>query len=382
MQQYRDTDYAAVSAALHAREAKLLTQAMAERMIDAAAPEESYKTLLECGYAPLERCTLENVEHALSQARRELYREVSVLAPDKRIIELFQVKYDYHNAKLALKSKRTGEDVSRLAMDCGRFDAQKVLRGETSAVSAAMSRAMAQAESEAGHSGDVRMAELLLDRACYEEMSALAGETGSTFLKDYVALQIDAVNLRTLVRARRMGCEDDVLAAAMLPGGHIPAGQLKGARGDHLSSLTHGTPLDSAGELAAKLLDSGGGLTEFERACDDALMSYLQRARQRFGLPRPRARHLHRGKRRAGESRPPPHGEGELRHHLYHRTPRRADPRGDRAPARGCFARRHPHPGQGGEPRHRHSGRARGCGKGRRRGHFVKKEQKPYGKDR
>ena len=158
MQQYRDTDYAAVSAALHAREAKLLTQAMAERMIDAATPEESYKTLLECGYAPLERCTLENVEHALSQARRELYREVSVLAPDKRIVELFQIKYDYHNAKLALKSKRTGEDVSRLAMDCGRFDAQKVLRGETSAVSAAMSRAMAQAESEVGHSGDLRMA--------------------------------------------------------------------------------------------------------------------------------------------------------------------------------------------------------------------------------
>ena len=280
MQQYRDTDYAAVSAALHAREAKLLTQAMAERMIDAATPEESYKTLLECGYAPLERCMLENVEHALSQARRELYREVSVLTPDKRIVELFQVKYDYHNAKLALKSKRTGEDVSRLAMDCGRFDAQKVLRGETSAVSAAMSRAMARAESEVGHSGDLRMAELLLDRACYEEMSALASEMGSTFLKDYVALQIDAVNLRTLVRARRMGCEDDVFAAAMLPGGHIPAGQLKGARGDHLSSLTHGTPLDSAGELAAKLLDSGGGLTEFERACDDALMSYLQRARR------------------------------------------------------------------------------------------------------
>ena len=93
-------------------------------------------------------------------------------------------------------------------------------------------------------------------------------------------MQIDAVNLRTLVRARRMGCEDDVLAAAMLPGGHIPADQLRGARGDRLSSLTHGTPLDGAGELAAKLLDSGGGLTEFERACDDALMSYLQRARR------------------------------------------------------------------------------------------------------
>ena len=82
MQQYRDTDYAAVSAALHAREAKLLTQAMAERMIDAATPEESYKTLLECGYAPLERCTLENVEHALSQARRDCLLYTSDAADD------------------------------------------------------------------------------------------------------------------------------------------------------------------------------------------------------------------------------------------------------------------------------------------------------------
>ena len=74
MQQYRDADYAAVSAALHAREARLLTQAMAGRMIDADTPEESCKTLLECGYAPLESCTLEHVESALSQARTALYR--------------------------------------------------------------------------------------------------------------------------------------------------------------------------------------------------------------------------------------------------------------------------------------------------------------------
>ena len=168
MQQYRDADYAAVSAALHAREARLLTQAMAGRMIDADTPEESCKTLLECGYAPLESCTLEHVERVLSQARAALYREVSVLAPDQRIVEIFQVKYDYHNAKLALKAKRSGEEVSRLAMDCGRFDAQKVLRYESGALSAAMSRAMEQAEKEAGHSGDLRMAELLLDRACYE----------------------------------------------------------------------------------------------------------------------------------------------------------------------------------------------------------------------
>ena len=106
MQQYRDADYAAVSAALHAREARLLTQAMAGRMIDADTPEESCKTLLECGYAPLESCTLEHVERALSQARTALYREVSVLAPDKRIVEIFQVKYGAALRALARKREQ------------------------------------------------------------------------------------------------------------------------------------------------------------------------------------------------------------------------------------------------------------------------------------
>ena len=270
MQQYRDTNYAAVSAALHAREAHLLTQALSERMLEAPTAEESCKLLIECGYPPIEHCTLGEVEHLLALSRAELYREVAVLAPDKRLVELFQLKYDYHNAKLALKAKLTGEDVSRLVIGCGRYDAAALLRGERGMLSSRMGRAMAQAEKEA-EGGDVRAAELTLDRACFEEMSALAKETESDFLIGYVALQIDAINLRTLVRAQRMGASDELLSAA---------NQLKTARGDRLAELTRGSALSSAGELAAATLGGSGSLTAFERACDDALVRYLQRARR------------------------------------------------------------------------------------------------------
>ena len=274
MQQYRDTNYAAVSAALHAREAHLLTQALSERMLEAPTAEESCKLLIECGYPPIEHCTLGEVEHLLALSRAELYREVAVLAPDKRLVELFQLKYDYHNAKLALKAKLTGEDVSRLVIGCGRYDAAALLRGERGMLSSRMGRAMA------AEGGDVRQAELTLDRACFEEMSELAGATGNEFLIGYVALQIDAINLRTLVRAQRMGASDELLSAALLPGGHIPANQLKTARGDRLAELTRGSALSSAGELAAATLGGSGSLTAFERACDDALVRYLQRARR------------------------------------------------------------------------------------------------------
>ena len=56
MQQYRNTDYIRLSAALHAREARLLTHAMLARMLDAPTPEESWKTLSVCGFDALERC--------------------------------------------------------------------------------------------------------------------------------------------------------------------------------------------------------------------------------------------------------------------------------------------------------------------------------------
>ncbi len=284
MQQYRNTDYIRLSAALHAREARLLTHAMLARMLDAPTPEESWKTLSDCGYDALERCTMETVERALAQQRAALYRELRTMAPDTRAVEMFQLRYDYHNAKLALKGKCSGAEVSALAADCGRFDAGALLRGDASALPLPVRRAMVQAEREA-EGGDLRAAELTLDRACFKELAELAAGTGSEFAVGYAALATDAANLRTLVRIRRMGGGDELLRAALLHGGGIPVQALLSTRGGGLEELTRTGPLRAAGELAVPLLDGSGSLTDFERACDDALISYLQRARRTpFGI--------------------------------------------------------------------------------------------------
>jgi len=281
MQQYRDTDYAAVSAALHAREAKLLTQAMAERMIDAATPEESYKTLLECGYAPLERCTLENVEHALSQARRELYREVSVLAPDKRIIELFQIKYDYHNAKAILKAAAMGTSPDRMLMDMGRIGAAElktaVESGELDKLPGALPAAVAEAKSVLDTTRDPQLSDIVLDRWMYRDMAQVAEDTGSQFLRGYVETQIDAANLRALIRTLRMGKNADFLAGVLFESGTVEPAAILAAANHPAGGLneiygpTRFAQAAEAGEAALK----GGSLTEFEKRCDDAVSDYL-----------------------------------------------------------------------------------------------------------
>lgn len=275
--QYKDTDYLAVSAALHARTVQMLTREKLERMLDAPNAEDAWKIAVQCGYPELERCTLGAVEDALSAGRKKLYRELDALVPDHRVVELFAIRYDYHNAKVAVKAGEN--DRERLMIDCGRCPAKELAGGTMRSAPPALRRAVESAKELMAQEG-AQAVDLLLDRACYEEMSALAEETASDFLKAYVRLQIDAVNLRTLVRGIRMGRESEAIASALLAGGNVSVQRLSGARGNAIAELFHGSALEQAAELAPALLSGSGSLTELERRCDDALMETLRAARR------------------------------------------------------------------------------------------------------
>ena len=128
---------------------------------------------------------------------------------------------------------------------------------------------------------DPQLSDIVLDRAAYRDMADLAEATGSAFLRGYVAVQIDAVNLRTAVRTLRMGKGTDFLQGALLEGGDLsPDAVLKAASGGGtgLRELYGATRFRTAAEAGADAL-SGGPLTEFEKRCDDAVGDYLAGAR-------------------------------------------------------------------------------------------------------
>ena len=124
---------------------------------------------------------------------------------------------------------------------------------------------------------DPQLSDIVLDRWCYRDMAALAEETGSAFLRGYVAVQVDAVNLRTAVRTLRMGKGADFLLGALLEGGDLAPDAVakaasSGAAG--LRELYGATRFRDAAEAGAEAL-KGGPLTAFEKLCDDAVGDYL-----------------------------------------------------------------------------------------------------------
>ncbi len=280
MSHRKDTDYLAVSARIRAMENRLLTPERMDRMIDARDTEEAMKVLSECGYP--DAGTLDDM---LAQARAEVFQDMASAVPDPRLAEVFQLKYDYHNLKTILKSQAKELDPERLLLDGGRYGRKKLLedyrRENLGDYSDTFRRAADQAKKVLDGEQDPQKSDLVLDQACFAEMSALADRLDSDYLRGYVKLLVDVANLRTAVRVSRMGKEGDFLRQVLLPGGSVSEQLLANTRGEALGDAFQAGPLAEAAALGAKLAVPGGApLTDFEKACDDAVTDYLAAARR------------------------------------------------------------------------------------------------------
>lgn len=278
-------DYLYISGRIHAMENRILTRERMERMLDAATAAEAAKVLSECGYGEMSAVTPTELEQLLARQRVELFRELGNASPDPGLMDVFRMKYDYHNAKVLMKAEAMGRDGGGLLVDAGRYPVSRLEHdyheGDLSACSSAFAAAVAEAKEVLGRTGDPQRSDFVLDRAYYEELRSAAGAVGSKFLTGYVRLCIDAANLRSAVRAARMGKDMAFLQEVLLSGGNVDEAAVAAAalgEGD-LAALYQRSGLEEAGKLGAERLN-GGSMTAFEKACDDAVTRYLTQGRR------------------------------------------------------------------------------------------------------
>ena len=278
----KDTDYLVISARVRAMETGLLTRERMEQVLEARSDDEAAKILQECGYPDLDASRPESMDAALSAAREAMLADLGDSAPDAGYIDIFKLKYDYHNVKAVLKARAMGTDASRMLMDMGRVAAAELKdaleTGRLEDLPPMLAAAAAEAKEVLDTTRDPQLSDIVLDRWYYREMLQTAEDTGSAFLTGYVKVQIDAANLRALVRVLRMGKSGDFLHNVLFEGGDIPADAVeKAAATAGLAELYGPTRFQAAAEAGAEAL-KGGPLTEFEKLCDDAVNDYLSGA--------------------------------------------------------------------------------------------------------
>ena len=284
MSQINDVDYLFLSTRIKSLERNLLTKERMERMLEARSVDECAKVLAECGWPEMPHVGLDELDALLAQEREKTFQDLSSSAPDRRLLDVFKIKYDYHNVKTLLKAEAMGSDPARLLVDTGRVPVseltEKVRSGDFRGLPSILQDAISTAREVLGTTNDPQLADCALDRAYFADMAALARDSGSAFLEGYVRVSIDAANLRSVVRTLRIGKRAEFLKGVLFPGGNVDTGRILAAvsSGGSAEELFATSSLKEAAE-AGTAAPGGGSLPRFEKLCDDAVNSYLAGAK-------------------------------------------------------------------------------------------------------
>lgn len=288
-----DSRYAYAVGRIRVLETRLLDMAKLSRMVESKSADEALRILGETEYADLVSRVAGPHDYAQVTAGEltRVYSLMKKLLPDEALVDLFLIKYDIHNMKVALKAHFQGQNFDHLLIDTGLVPAklmtyvcqQEKLPGVPAQYYSFASAAARSYE----ESTDPKVIDVVLDRLQYSHTIAFAEQHGYTFLARLLASQADLANIKSLVRTKRLGRGRDFLAESLLAGGTMPqAAFLEAVTEDWPAIIGRfsSSPYRVVVEQGINALLESRGLTTLEKLSDGFLTALSRTARfQAFG---------------------------------------------------------------------------------------------------
>jgi len=225
-----NANYAYAVGRIRALENQLLRMIDFERLLETESAEAVLEELSDTDYGEhLTRIkNTSDFEFILNEELKKVYKLTSELSLDPEITNLFFLKKDLHNLKVLLKSKYVPTlAVEDYLIDLGLFSLSDlrnmVEKNDYSnfgnlTIQGAIKQAIRQFEL----THQAELIDYVLDAAIYELSLTTVREYRNTFLEKLFQLEIDTINLKTLVRFIVARKDKRYLKDVLIYGGDIP----------------------------------------------------------------------------------------------------------------------------------------------------------------
>ncbi len=220
-----DNEYLFSSSFLRAGEGIGTASGRTVRMLEASSAGQLYQTVAEVFQIPVPS----EEKHVFDAAFSDAVEKMRGAVPDASVYDPLLYKYDCTNIKLVLKCAVQGIRSFRDFYTCGTVSAAQMeenLQKDTAqGLPPAMTEATEAARQEYAKTGEVRCIDLLLDQACFADMSAAANAGNVPLIQKIVCMWADFANILTCLRIRRSGVSPEATRALMkrafVPGGQV-----------------------------------------------------------------------------------------------------------------------------------------------------------------
>lgn len=286
-------DYAFLSGLIKYLEIKMLDYTDMERMVDTENADSAFRVFNDTDYADniLDVETI-NYQQALDDDLKQV-KSLFEKHVDKNLLKFLFVKYDAHNIKLFFKEKYSKKDLYNAKSDLGMEDADKLrtyiqnlpnLDGKNSPnLDPEIKNIIIKTMEFIGAKPFPHRIDYIVDKAYFRLLTILAKKIKSKYIKNFLKLQIDIVNLKIFVRARLMEKPFEFVEKKFIESG--------GMESKFLKSL-YVKPLDEAIEFFKEhfghkelnyvfdhFKKDNGSFWRIEKALENLEMDYIKKAR-------------------------------------------------------------------------------------------------------
>lgn len=206
-------------------ENSLLTSEKLTRMVFADNVAEAIKVLTEGGYGA--GVSAENYDEILNEEEAKLSSFIAESMPPKSGMESFLIKNDYHNSKSLTKAKFMQEaNADYMLSPQGLIEIDKLkvaINSDNFAdLPVAMNRALTLIKTtQEKNTITPRQIDIILDKAMYEDIIAIAHKSKVNSIIKYWQCDIDFINITTFLRSRNIGKDYDFFAESFIVGGQL-----------------------------------------------------------------------------------------------------------------------------------------------------------------
>lgn len=286
-------EYTFAAAYIGSHVSKLMTWPDLLRLASCKDLPACENVLQEFGYGEAKELYDDDIEYFIRREQNKLFDLVYDTLPKRDELALCLYPFDYHNVKVCLKSEFLGiAPTEDYLVSTGHIEWKKLVSmvrdRNLDFMTSNMKHAILEATDLFSRGGDPQMIDIIMDRACYKDMSEKADEIGDEFLKGLVSRIIDTLNLKTFVRLRQMKKPWSFFQQVYLEGGQISEQLFINSYEEDYAQLADKLApygLKTVVAEGGRELKETGNFATFEKLCDNYLMEYNKRAKyESFGL--------------------------------------------------------------------------------------------------
>lgn len=210
------TDYTYAVARIRSKELSLLSGHDIDSLLSLPDYKSCLRALSDKGWSFPDNSDISQV---LSIQTEQLWELMDELVRDDNSFDIFRIRNDYHNLKVAVKAVTRGVSPETMLLKHSVYSPQQIVSAlesrDYSQLPDVLQEPAKQAMASLLQTGDGQLCDIIIDHAALEHISKLGEESDNNFIRQYAQLTVGSANIKTAVRSAKTSKSGDFLKMAL-----------------------------------------------------------------------------------------------------------------------------------------------------------------------